>query len=238
MFSCSDESTTPIDGGGSSKAACKLLSVESDGETSSFTWDGDRVTKLTESDSFDTYEILFNYIDGKLDEIIDEDEVYKMIYTNEKVSSIELRYLGEVESLYELTWSGDKLTEVKHYDMQDMKTLYETYVYTWSGDNVSKMVNDYDDDGDGTLESNLTIDVSSYDDKNNPYFGLPLMYLDFENPLSYSKNNGLKATSTYDGIPLNFTQSIQYNSDDYPAKIETTITLFGTTTSTFSYSCN
>jgi len=238
MYSCSDESSDPT-GGGPDQVSCKLISITSDdGSMSSMTWDGDKLTKITESDSFDTYSIIFNYSGDKLDEIIDEDDVYKMTYSGDKITMIEESYLGDVEWMFELTYDGDNISEVKGYDMEGGKVLYETYTYTYSNGNVTNMLNKYDDDSDGTLESEITLVVSSYDDKPNPYHRTPLMYMEFDNPLNFSKNNALSAAMSFDGTPLNYNQSIEYNAEGYPAKVTTDITLFGTTVSNLAYSCN
>lgn len=239
---CKDDTTDPIGGGGSgtNTKTCKLIKTTSDdGSTTELVWVNNQLTKVIEKDSFDTQEMIFSYDGSKLLNVVDGTDIYTMNYTGNNITSVLMTEDGEnsMKSDVEYNTAG-KISKVSisYWDGTEW-TLYETYELTWTGDNVTKSINKYDDDDDGTLESEASYTLSMYDDKMNPYYGLPLMWLNLDSPLNYSKNNAGKMSGTLGGFPIEITQSMEYNSDGYPSKVTTTVPFFGTSVTTLSYNC-
>jgi hypothetical protein len=238
ITACKDDTIDPIPGGGNA-VTCQLLETKTDdGSTSTYTWDGDKLVKLTEKDSFGTWNVTFIYANDMLSEIVDGDVVSKITNSNGNVSKIEVFDNGDLWEVYDITYANGKLDAVNHFDV-DMGTniLYETYKFTWTGDNVTKIVNNYDDDGDGTLDTEVTTSLTSFDDKINPYYGMPIVWLDLDNLFSFSKNNMTSGTYGTDQGVIALTNSIEYNEHKYPTKVDSDLTFFGKTVTTFTYDC-
>lgn len=237
---CKDDTTDPIGGGGNATKTCQLIGSSSDdGSTTEVVWVNNQVTKIIEKDSFDTGEMVFTYDGSKLLSVVDGTDIYTMGYTGDKITSVTLSEDGDDDTKYEVEYNtAGKISKVSvsYYDADEW-VLYETYEYTWTGENVTKSVNKYDDDDNGSLESEATYTLSMFDDKHNPYYGLPIIWLNLDSPLNFGKNNPGKMSGTLGGFPIEITQTMEYNADGYPSKVTTTVPFFGTSVTNLTYNC-
>lgn len=244
---CTGDDTEPTPGGDTTTKTCKLMMTSTgDSSTVSMTYDGDNLVQVVEMDGSDkvTYDITWR--SGRVVKI-EEDEVgdvttYTVESTDGNPTKVEISYEGEVEMYYNIKWNADnRLEKVEGFypdDMQDM--LGERYTYTYSGGVLATIVSEEDGNDNGTLgemdDYTTTIEILTRDDKVNPLYGLPLYLTDFEDILSFSKNNILTATYEYFGNKLPVSSSYEYNEHGYPTKA-TTNALGETIITTMDYVC-
>jgi len=227
---CSDEEPAP--GGDATKKTCKLLMTSTgDSSTVSMTYEGDNLIKVEEKDGSDmtTYDITWRT--GRVVQIdIDQDGdkvTLKIESTDGNPTKVEEVINGEVEFYYSITWNSDnRLEKVEgFYPENPDDMLAERYTYMYDGGLLSKLITEEDGNDNGILgemdDYTTTIEILTRDDKTNPLYGLPLYLTDFEDILSFSKNNVLTATYEYFGNKLPVSSSYEYNEHGYPTKATT-----------------
>ncbi|MFT4523801.1 MAG: hypothetical protein ACI8ZN_002757 [Bacteroidia bacterium] len=248
MFSlnaCKDD-TTPTPGptpGETTTKTCKVASsLDSDGLRYDFTYDGANLVKVVESEDGTTSTSDFVYVAGKLDQINQGSYTYQLVYTNGKVSRIDEKFQGDLEGYYNVTYNANgKLAMVDYFysdGVGDMLT--QRYTYSWSGDNISKVVNIYDFDDNGELDPDedyvIEINLTAFDNNPSPTYGLPIYLVDFGDVVALSKNNPTSGTLTIDGTPLPISGVNTTNSDGYTSQSKMTAA-GSTTTTNFTYTC-
>lgn len=204
----------------------KLMSVSShnsDGtvdpdEVITFTYDGKRLTKINSGSGAGNYaEIIY---DGS---VIDKIQAYTnsvltttvtFTYDGKKVSQITYTYAGEMEpfkapqSFALLDFINNTFTPSNNENLTDMirKDVSKgansmTTTYTWDGKNISK---------ESYSNGNFTATVDyTYDNKTNPFKGYVIDYLG-ETVLAASKNNVIKAVSTYTSEGRSESETTEY----------------------------
>ncbi|MFT5723852.1 MAG: hypothetical protein ACI9JN_000969 [Bacteroidia bacterium] len=243
---CKDDTVDPA-GAGSTKTCKITLATEDDGSTAAYTWDGDLIAKIVESDSdgsVTTYN--YNYIAGKLSEIVEDGDgditTYKIVYDNDKVSRVDVSESGEVYEYYNVKLNTDgTLLMVDQFNKEDMTdVIYASYEYTYADGRLQKLKQTYDSDEDGDLDVDdefLNYKIKAVDDKINPFYGIPSYFMDFADILSLTKNNMNAATIGDDDLELPFTGVYEYDANNYPTKA--TMSGFDETTIIdFTYMCD
>jgi len=240
FFTACNDDTDP-DGGDTT--SCKITTVtDSDGEVTTYTWDGDQLVKITIKDSTDTYITNFTYANGKLTRVEqDQNTTFEIIYTGDDVTRVNERdYLdNELYNYYTYTYSGGNLSRLDVYEVNEAPesdSLIEQYDLTFNGDNLSKV--DMKELGDGgKLESLGSIQVTSTDDKMNPFYMMPTLFSDDYDDFSVLGKNNITAMSLVTPFgPLPFAISYEYNAEGYPVKV-TTSALGETDESNATYDC-
>ena len=164
--------------------------------------------------------------------------MYTFIYNGSTLTKVEYRDEGELLAYENVTISGGKVTKIELYEVDGTdEELSETYTYTYSGNNVSKVVNAFDSDGDGSLDFEITYNMTEYDNKINPYNGTPLWILEIDNPLYLSANNPVKGSIQVATETTSYDVTYTYNSADLPTQMVTKLNNSSTTVN-FTYDCN
>ena len=201
-----------------------------------FTWDNNLLSK---------WETVY-YVEGVRDDLC----AFDFSYDNNKLSNA-IRTLvsgnGRIDTVgyfYDITYDGDNMIEVTYRE-----EFYEVYHneysngklssvtrsnggphasvnYFWNGDNLSEIRSAYFSDG---------ISFLSYDDKNNPFYGIDAFLLVSNkwhpsllgswwelfcicSGSSISKNNFTKGEELFEGWPITETVEYTYNDKNYPTQ--------------------
>ncbi len=214
----------------------KKLTVSDDSGspvTINYFYDGIRLVSVTTSDNSSSYEITY-----------DGDFISQIVYVNSDqgesvTSTLDLLYDGKIlkkineeqdtngeiiKSVTDITYDGMQLSQIKRTtftnDTPPKEALILTSDLTFSGPNVSKWILTTESKIPVIPKIVLTANITSYDDKKNPFSQLPKEFniatLHFETSgqsiLGFCKNNPKKITvagQTADYIYV-------YDSDGYP----------------------
>jgi hypothetical protein len=240
---CTDDTVDPTDGGGSTKT-CKVTKTSDDDGDVTYTYDGDNLVKVVESDGY-SYD--YNYVNGELTEIVEDDGsdtyTYKITYKDGKVSRVDEYFGTDLEGYYNVTWNADgTINMVDEYvalDPTDM--LFSSLTYTYEGGRITRIkeISDANDDGElkDADDDVLFYNILVVDDKKNPFYGLPTYLIDFTDMLALTKNNINAASLESEGVTIPIAVTYEYNDDNYP----TTSTAFAFGDSTvvnMTYMCD
>lgn len=239
--SCSDDST-PGEGGSTTSKNCKITkSTDDDGETSTYTYDGDNLVKIETKDDFGTYTTIFVYENGKLKQVEEDmSTIFELVWSGDVVTRVNMKDYDDKELYGYIIYkrSGGKLNQVDVYEVNEAPesdSIVERYDITYNGSNVSKV--EIQERGDAGLESTGSISVTGVDDKNNPYYMMPTLFTsDYDDVSVLNKNNITSASLITPFGPLPFSVAYEYNADGYPTK-STSSALGETTVSTHTYDC-
>ncbi|MBO6517859.1 MAG: hypothetical protein JJ975_15040 [Bacteroidia bacterium] len=248
LTACSDEPANPGtgngngNGGGNNTKTCKITETkDSDNATAKYTYDGDNLVRVEENDGGEIRTYDFVYSGGKLTQINEVDTAYKLTYTNDQVTKVEVIKGTEPFENYVLSYNADgTLNEVDDFliDGQD-EELFGRYSYTYTSGELSAILNRIDANEDGVLtdtgDFDIDIQILATDGKKNPYFGLPVYLTDFANFLALSKSNVNAFTVNVFGQPIPGSITYTYNEHDYP--LESRIVSGDTVTMDFTYTC-
>lgn len=155
------------------------------------------------------------------------DEDYSYIYKNGNLSEVHVYDDYECYAIYKLQYTNNKLSRVEETEYPEHETsYYYNYDITWQSDNIIA-INCTDKDNPSSYR-NFTFE---YDDKINPFYDLlfdPSRWnfdVSYENIRPLCKNNRVKATvESGPGFePNNTTKyySYEYDNDGYPTSITT-----------------
>lgn len=217
--SCKEDNPTPTPQTGQN---CVLkTTTDQDGDKVNYTFDGGKLVQVEEK--YQSGSTIYNYVytSGKLTEITSGTESYKITYTGSVVSRVDVYDGADLYEYYKVSFDGSgKLKKVEGYYLDDTdEVLFESYTYTYSGDNVATIVNTIDTDDDGSLDTDITTTISGYDDKVNPYYGLPVYLTEFDNPMHLSKNNPTGGKINVLTDETIFTISYTYNANKLPVSM-------------------
>jgi len=236
--SCSDDAVTPDPVITSSSCVIKTM-VDSDGTTTTFTFDGAKLTKVSEKDAEGTDDYIYSYTGEELTEIKLDDETYKITYTGGKVSRVDVFDGADLYTYYNISLNGDGLPstiDVYYPDGMGNDQYTESLSYTYGNGNCTAMIVSIDTDDDGKLDYTYSYKFSSFDDKTNPHYKLINFLVDYENPLIFCKNNMLSGTIEAGGDKTALTATYKYNSNNLPS--EMVVSFDGSpTTINYTYDC-
>jgi hypothetical protein len=222
LAACKDDGTTPGINSGTTVSNCIIKSsVQSDGLTTNYTFEAGKLVKVTETDAEGTDEYIYTYTGADVTEINMDATKYKIMYAAGKVSKVEVYEGTELENFANVTVNSSGVpTKIDIYDKDDMgvEQLNESFTYTYSGGNCTKLVDSLDTDDNGVLDYSFTYEFSSYDDKTNPFYLLPTYMTDLEDPTQFSKNNLTVSKITAGTDITNIVGTYTYNTDDVPTK--------------------
>lgn len=254
----------PIDNGGNNpstpnKLLIKTTSTDDEGEVVIYNYSYDdkrRLTGITSNDNSKTVAVLYT-TEGKLSKVTITDnfngtistEVLVPTYTNNQISSLENTTSENGQSIkrvstYAYSSNGwPSIVKENIIDPDDNTTVVATIVsnISYSGSNISKWnmkqtikiglpvpVFDF------LQNIELTVELSNFDNKINPYNLFPKDYLiatihtesDASSILGYSKNNTktVKMLFSFDGsepIEGTDTATYTYDNDGYPLSSST-----------------
>jgi YD repeat-containing protein len=223
--------------------ACKIMSSsDDDGETIAYTYDGDDLVKMVETDSFGSFTTNFLYEGGKLVKVEEGGStIYEVIYNGSNISRVNIRDFTDNE-LYEYilyTFTNGVVSKMDLYEIDEdtqKDSITESYDITFNGDNLSK-VDILELDDDGNLIASGSINVTGFDDKINPFYMFPTMASsDYDDFSFFSKNNITSASLVTPFGTLPFSMTYEYNAEGYPTKMVASA-LGETTTTTMTYDC-
>lgn len=183
-------------------------------------YDGDRAIKVT--DMWDIYE--FNY-NGN----------------NSIPSKIDIKSptTGTTTGYYDIQSSGQNITLFEEHDITEDDIIVSSTSFEYdSKGNVTKAVIIEEDEFD---ENALIFEASVYDGKRNPYnSNFIFFFLNDGDPFSIGSENLVSGKLFIEGFPdesLPFAASYEYNDDDYPIRVSSTIPGFLSESTTISYDC-
>ncbi len=137
---------------------------------------------------------------------------------------------GPIKGYIKTSYQNNKLDSVWTYHKNAMGNQYEWYsttVLTWTGDNVTKVNNEYK-----TQTGSITYE---YDDQNAPMNHFGLAFSRFGSYAMLSKNNVIKITQIiWDGSSYVTDYTISYTANGYPSEIAQK----DIPPTTYEYSCN
>jgi hypothetical protein len=238
--SCTDDSDPDPTAG----TTCKIMSsTDDDGETITYTYDGDNLVKIVEKDSFGSYTTDFIYEGGKLTSVEeDQNTTFEVIYNGSEVSRVNERDFTDKElyGYHIYTYSNgvvSKMEIFEVFDAPETDSLMEQYDFVYANGSLSKI--DLQDRGDaGVMESSGSINITGVDDKINPFYLFPTMASsDYDDFSILMKNNITSATLVTPFGNLPFAISYEYNEHGYPVKSVSSV-LGETSTTTITYNCN
>ena len=240
VTSCNDD--TEVDGGNDNtteEKTCRIATIDdNDGSVTEFTYDGDNIVKMKETDSAEVVNYDFSYTSDKLMMITnDSNEKWELTYTGENVTKIEYSADGELEDIYDVSYDADgNPTKIDVSFPGDMGAeLYLTYEMTWDNGNMTSMSeSEYEN---GNQLPAITTDYTAYDDKVNYLSRTPLWLIEIDNVFAYSKNNVTAGSVDFLGTPVPLTMTWTYDTDGKAEKA--VFSFFGSsTTINFTYDCN
>ena len=237
---------------------CQLLKTEwlepdySNKTTKTFTYnDQNQLIEIKQEDYDNTptpyvtrYEM--SYTDKKLSKV---KQYYKFYDQAEKLSfSYDFYYDGDLidsvfqqtydvygdnKGYYLLNYSGDHPIQLTFYHIDpntSSTTVHHTVNLTWTGNNVTKVVSQYQNSSPSVFEY-------FYDDKKAPLTSIGLAVCQFPEFSLISENNVIKRYFSYgSNTPDTTNYELTYNTNDYPASIRDLRT-WATYPTNYSYNC-
>lgn len=239
---CNDDGG--VGGGDSTAKTCKVSVVtDSDGETTTFTFDGNNLVKIVTKDGSDTYTTNFIYENGKLIRVEeDESTSYVLNYQGDDVNRVNITdYVdNELYGYILYNYANGKVSKIdvyESYEAPEKDTLVERYEITYNGNNI-KQVDISELGDDGNLEQSGSAQLNSVDDKMNPFYKLPVMFSSDYDDISVLNQNNMTSVSLVTPFgPLPLTFSYEYNEHGYPTTIIST-SLGESDTTTLTYNCD
>ncbi len=184
-----------------------------DGTVTNFTYDGKKLKSLISLDN--------GTVDSKIEFTYSGSSTpdSAVIYSDNG-SGVLVR-----DGAYSLTFNGDKLIkkEMKvSYSGQSIVISKTEYAYT--NDNNTE-IKSYNINSSLQLELNST-ETLEYDSKKNALHGIGLDFFFFGSDMPFMSVNNITKYTYKDGsgvvdISMSYTNTIEYNSNDYPTKITT-----------------
>lgn len=236
---CKDDTTDPNGGNTGTTKTCTLTSTtSSDGDNYDFTYTDGKVTKVVNTYGNETDTYVLTYSGDQLTQITNGTEVLKLMYTSGKLSRVEISDDGDLYMAYVVTMSGTKISQLEVYGIDaGTETLWERYTYTYTGNNCTKLLDAFDTDDDGTLDYEVTYNMTSFDSKKNPYYNTPMWLTELDNPTNFCENNVLLGNIVADMESVSFSATYSYNDQNLPTQAVQSLGGFGSTTVNLQYDC-
>jgi len=251
LQSCSDEDENVTYTNSSSETGCYLTqeTIETDGEieTIIYIYENNKITSATsifEQDTLNT--ITFEYDGDRVIRASDDFNDYQLLYSgdNSIPSRVDVKSGTEITGYYVIQSSGQNITEFEDHDLStgdDIINSMSTFSYNNSGNLTQCIFNELNQETN-ELEEFLTFDVSTYDNRKNPYnSNFVFFIMDPENPLLVGNQNIVSGTISIDvdteTVELPFASSYEYNDDQYPTSSSFTIPGLTSENRTLIYNC-
>ncbi len=214
---------------------CKVTKVNYFGSTglpvdsAAYTYTGDKVSKVQLSTQNYTLEYSGNNVvkrnifssAGATPDAYDQ-VTYNSDNTINKIESFE-RVSANYVLVYRanFTYTSGKLTKAAFSNINNnTATVYEDYVYTYTGNNVtSSLYTDYTTSTPSSQTLNFTFDSNAnyFRNQNSQFLLIDAFFADLDGlflPLAFSDNNVLSISGTGGSIPLSYTLDSRQNLGD------------------------
>lgn len=247
LAACKDDTVAPGtgngNGNGNADTTCKLAqTIDTDGLKTTYTYNGDKLAKLVEDDDGEVTTHDFIYDNDKLVEIKENETYsYKLTYSNDQVTKVEGYDEGELSDVFEVEYNTDGTLKVVNEYIQDgaEAVLVARNDYTYANNDLKKISTMIDANDDGVLADTSDIvvetEILALDEKINPYYGMPIYFVEFSNFLALTKHNVNAATIRLAGTPYPITGIHTYNDHDYP--VRSVITSGDSVVTEYTYVC-
>ena len=248
LQSCSDEDEKITNTNPTTPSGCYILEeVIDDGveiETITYTYNSsNQITAATSVfQGGQPSTTTFEYDGQKIITATDLDNIYEFDYSGNNTipSRISIKEGTNYNGYYVIQSSGQNITEFEEYELTDDGEVLmssSSFEYDNKG-NVTKAV--IKEEGDLGTELTITFEGSVYDGKRNPYnTNFVFFFMADGDPFRIGSENLVSGNLSIEGSPegLPFAASYEYNDEDYPTSISSTIPGLFSETKTITYDC-
>lgn len=208
--------------------------------TTTFQYDGNRLTSLRSVGSYATFHYKgkkIDYIEVYFDGFEEPIGLYVFEYKGNKLSQIYMEFyysiiidkkalVNPLKYILPASCSEVESLIVQHANEAKEYTERMTMEFAWTGNNVTSVLLTDDYYNGEQTNSVSSLNQCTFDNKENPVKGFIAALFGVTNAenLYCNKNNILTITTTQDGIVYNTTENVYEYEDNYPVKVVSTST--------------